>query len=99
MQDVQKFFMERYRDALPIVLHADHGPAAPLRFVVESLGKCSDLGVGQSRSWAVSIFARRVVVEDKHFECAPSPAAVYSSIWRSPVESPNAACGRWPIMK
>src|SRR4029078_13271029 len=55
-------------DALPVLLHADHGPAVLLRFVVERLGKCADLGVRQPRGWAVSIFTRRIVVEDKHFE-------------------------------
>ena len=55
-------------DAFPIILHADDNPTVLLGLVVECLGEGADFGVWQSRSWAVSVFARRIIVEDDHFE-------------------------------
>jgi len=55
-------------DTLPVVLHADDHPAVLLGLVVQSLGECADLGVRQSLGRSVRIFARRIVVEDEHFE-------------------------------
>jgi hypothetical protein len=45
------------------------------------------------------ILAVRVVVQHQHSSRTPSSAVVYSSICRSPMELPNAALGRRPIIK
>src|SRR6516165_8814085 len=50
------------KDALPIVLHADDGPAILLRLVVERLRKGADLGIGKS------LLALRVVVQHEHHQ-------------------------------
>ena len=48
------------KDALPVVLHADDGPAILLRLVVQRLRKGADLGVGKSLRRTVGVFALRV---------------------------------------
>src|SRR6516225_5536946 len=60
------------KDALPIVLHADDGPAVLLRLVVERLSKGADLRIGKSLRRTVGVFALRVVVEQEHHQ----PSAV-----------------------
>src|SRR5262245_14314611 len=58
--------------ALPVVLHANHGPGLLLRLVVKRLGKCPDLGVWQSLCWAIGIFAFRIVVHHQHHQTRAS---------------------------
>src|SRR5262245_652449 len=54
------------KDALPVVLHADHCPALLFRFVVESLCEGADFGVRQTVGRAISIFTIRIVVQKDH---------------------------------
>src|SRR5208283_2940377 len=53
---------------LPVVLHADHGPALRLGLVVQRLGKRADLAVRQSLRRTIRVFARGVVVQHQHFQ-------------------------------
>src|SRR5438128_252869 len=64
-------------DALPVVLHADDGPAFLLRFVIERLREDADLGVRQPLGRTVGVLALRVVVEYQHQEpCAVARSRV-----------------------
>ena len=55
-------------DAFPVVLHADHGPPVLLGLIEQLLGERAYLGVGKALGWPIGIFARRIIVEDEHFE-------------------------------
>src|SRR5215469_15416838 len=55
-------------DALPVVLYADHGPPVLLGLIEQLLGERAYLGVGKALSWPIGIFARRIIVDDEHFE-------------------------------
>ena len=55
-------------DLLPVVLHADDGPAVLLRLVVKRLRKGTKLGVRQALCRAVSVFAGGIVVEHQQHE-------------------------------
>src|SRR6516225_12024812 len=56
------------KDALPIVLHADHRPAALFPLIVECLGKGADLRIGKPLRRAISVFALRIVMQDEHHQ-------------------------------
>src|SRR5215472_4391961 len=60
------FTLVESKDAVPVALHADHGPAVLLRLAVELRRKPADLGVGQPARRAVGVFALRVVVQHQH---------------------------------
>src|SRR6476659_10074827 len=55
-------------DAFPVVLYADHGPPILLGLIEQLLGERAYLGVGKALGWPIGIFARRIIVEDEHFE-------------------------------
>ena len=61
-------------DLLPVVLHADDGPAVLLRLVVERLRKGTELGVRQSLGRAVGVFARGIVVKHQQHEARAGAA-------------------------
>ena len=68
-------------NALPVVLHADYGPAILLRFVMERLSEYSDLRVWKSLGWPVRIFALRVVVQHQHHQsCAVAGPGVFQHL-------------------
>src|SRR5271170_6250702 len=54
------------KDALPVVLHADHRPVLLLRHVIHRLAQGADLGVGESLRRAVGVFAYCIVVHHHH---------------------------------
>ena len=56
------------KDALPVVLHADHGPAFLLRFVVKRLGEGADLAGGKPLCRPVGVFAFRIVMHHQHHQ-------------------------------
>src|SRR5258706_898893 len=56
------------KDALPVVLHADHRPAFFLCFIVERLREGAELAVGQTRCRAISVLSRSVVMQHQHFQ-------------------------------
>src|SRR5260370_4010830 len=56
------------KDALPVVLHADHRPAFFLCFIVEPLREGAELAVGQTRCRAISVLSRSVVMQHQHFQ-------------------------------
>src|SRR5215472_4742132 len=63
------------KNALPIVLHADHGPATLFPLIVECLGKGADLRIRKPLRRAISVFALRIVVQNEHHQ----PSAVAST--------------------
>src|SRR6185436_6306722 len=64
-------------DALPVLLHADDGPALLLGLVVEGLGERADLAGGETGSRSVRVLARRIVVQHQHHEsCSVARARV-----------------------
>jgi hypothetical protein len=77
----------------PVVLRTGDDTARPHRLVVQRLAEGADLGVGQLLGRPVGVFAPGLVVEHQRHYLGPSPAWVYSSICRSPVELPRAAYG------
>src|SRR5258707_12408945 len=62
------------KDGLPVVLHADHRPAAFLCLIVECLREGAELAVGQTRCRAISVLSRSVVIQHQHFEARSSPS-------------------------
>src|SRR4029434_5780161 len=62
------FALLERKDAFPVVLHADDGPALLLCFVVEGLRESADLGVAQALRRAVGVFAPLIVVQHQHHQ-------------------------------
>src|SRR5277367_3049608 len=54
--------------ALPVILHADYGPAVLLRLFVKCGREGADLAVGQALRWPVSVFTHRVIVQHQHLQ-------------------------------
>ena len=75
-------------DALPVVLPADHSPAALLWLVVESLGEGADFGIGQALCRTVGVLTLHVVVQHQHHQpCAVLNAPASGSRRGAPQES------------
>src|SRR3984957_12930298 len=55
-------------NSLPVVLHADHRPAALHRLVVKRLREGADLAVGKASGGPISVFACGIVVQHQHLE-------------------------------
>src|SRR3984957_19666903 len=55
-------------DSLPVVLHADHRPAALHRLIIKRLREGADLAVGKARCGSVGVFPRGIVVQHEHLE-------------------------------
>src|ERR1041385_4018838 len=63
------------KNALPVVLHADHGPVFLLRLLIEGLAEPADFRVRQTAGRTVSVLAFGVVMQHEHhqsrtFTCA-----------------------------
>src|SRR5260221_7197229 len=56
------------KDALPVVLYADHRPAVFLCLIVERLREGAELAVGQTRCRAISVLSCSVVMQHQHFQ-------------------------------
>src|SRR5262249_56171979 len=63
------------KNALPVILHADHRPAVLLRLVVKRLREGADLAVGQALGRAIGVFARGVVLQEQHLHPTASAPA------------------------
>src|SRR4030095_17062826 len=70
------FALLERKDAFPVVLHADDGPALLLCFVVEGLRESADFRVAQSLRRAVGVFAFLSSCSTSIINRAPSPAPV-----------------------
>src|SRR5262249_47201958 len=55
-------------NTFPVVLYADYDPAVLLGLIEQLLGECAYSCVGKALGWPIGIFARRIIVEDEHFE-------------------------------
>src|SRR5215471_20122756 len=83
------------KDAFPVVPHADDDPTLGCGFVVESLGKCPNLCIGQPLCGTIGVFALGVIVQYQHrkpfaapcrcvFQHLPIPSRVAKCSVRSP---------------
>ena len=61
-------------DLLPIVLHADDGPAGSLRLLVKRRREGPELGRGHAQCRAVGVFACRVIVQHEQSEARAAAA-------------------------
>ena len=65
-------------DGLPIVLHADDGPAIFLRLLVKRLREGTQLDVPQSQGRTVGVFAGCIIVQhEQHEPCAAAALRVF----------------------
>src|SRR5262249_53050862 len=55
-------------DPLPVVFHADDGPAFLFRLAIKRLSEGADFGGWQSLGWAVGVFTICVIVHDQHHQ-------------------------------
>ena len=80
-------------DGLPVVLHADDGPAVLLRMVVERGREVAEFDVRQSARRTVGEFARRIVVQHEQLE--PRAAAALRVFQHLLVADRSCRTRRW----